>query len=313
LPAEKGTSTRITDRIFSLINVVSLVNAYSRQKLVLCNETSIIAKPEDLGEVLSMTQNLNGVPVFKMQFFNEIFYPCYKLKREPDKNKDGTKEESVTAVTTKDLCDLYKKIRKETINTDNLRKTFLIPLNNYGMIEQEESKINNKQYIYYPIVEPQPTTENISLLSNSSQFDRNLHHSRLLLPKNCTNIPENWLPLEILSFLTYRNGNGKNGLIKLEDIKLFDTDGSEISVNQFCQEYELYNKLGRYVYKPKISNFKTKCIFEMKCLDPNDQKDANSISSGSEFDMKDNNFHEQRIPVPNSQIHLDRFVDQKAN
>ena len=110
LPAEKGTATRITNRIFSLINVVSLVNAYSRPKLVLCNVTNIVATLEDLSEVLSMTQNLNGIPPYKMKFLKEVFLPCYMEKEGPDTNKDGSKQEDIIAVTSTRYVKSYKKI-----------------------------------------------------------------------------------------------------------------------------------------------------------------------------------------------------------
>ena len=58
--------------------------------------------------------------------------------------------------------------------------------------------------------------EKISLLSNSTKFDNFLQHSPILLSKNCKLPPENWLILEILSYLKYRIG--------LEDIGLYDKD-----------------------------------------------------------------------------------------
>ena len=178
-----------------------------------------------------------------------------------------------------------------------MKKTYLNELVNSGIIEQQVSNINNKQYIYHPIIDLDSylEDESISLSSKSVHFDNNLHHSRLLLPKNCINIPDNWLILEILGLLQYRNGNGNNGKIQLEDIKLVDKDGNGITIKEFCSEYELYNNLTRYAYKPKICNFHSKIFGSIQLLDHDDRTDVNTISNRGNFDIKDVNYRESEL------------------
>lgn len=118
LPATKGTDVRLVKRIFSLLNVVPIVKYNLRKMLVLCStgdgykedeETSVIAD-FDLREVLSITQNFEGIPKYKIEFFNDVFYPCYKSKDDiPDSNKEGSKQEDRIAVTARQLCDTFKK------------------------------------------------------------------------------------------------------------------------------------------------------------------------------------------------------------
>ena len=93
LKAEKGTDVRNTNRIFSLLNIIPLVKSDNRPKLSLKGDISTIATLEDLSEVLAITQNLNGLPSYKMKFFKEVFYPSYESKTEPDKSKDESKKE----------------------------------------------------------------------------------------------------------------------------------------------------------------------------------------------------------------------------
>jgi hypothetical protein len=95
-----------------------------------------------------MTQNVDGIPRYKMSFFFDIFYPCYDLKKEPDISKDGTRQENIIAVTTRDLCEFYKEKTGRLINSDILRKTYLNELYFNCIIEQEQSIVNNKQYVY---------------------------------------------------------------------------------------------------------------------------------------------------------------------
>jgi hypothetical protein len=73
-----------------------------------------------------------------------------------DRTKDGSKEENITAVTTRDLCDYYKKVN----GTDNLRKTYLAELLDYGFIDEQDSVIHQKHKICTAIIDlPSNTTE----------------------------------------------------------------------------------------------------------------------------------------------------------
>src|SRR5262249_33327223 len=76
LPAEKGTHNRITKRVFSFLTIITLSRAHLRGRLEYGNENLAIADiDEDLHEVLHITQNLSGVPPFKLRIFKEVFLP----------------------------------------------------------------------------------------------------------------------------------------------------------------------------------------------------------------------------------------------
>ena len=180
------------------------------------NETSVIADLDDLREVLSITQNFEGIPKYKIEFFNNVLYPCYKSKNDvPDSSKDGSKQEDRVAVTARQLCDAFKKVKGKAITTDNLKKTYLDELMSNGLIDYDKSNIDAKHYIYYPIVEPlsslttSSTTiaeneKSLSLLSNWSEFDNVSQYSSTIYEKITKNIPENWLFSEIMGLLRYR-------------------------------------------------------------------------------------------------------------
>ena len=55
LPADKGTDTRYTKRIFSFLQIIPLAKAHLRHKLALGTDTLVIAALEDLGQVLHIT------------------------------------------------------------------------------------------------------------------------------------------------------------------------------------------------------------------------------------------------------------------
>ena len=164
LKAEKGTDVRNTKRIFSLLNIIPLVKSDNRPKLSLKKgDISTIATLEDLSEVLAITQNLNGLPSYKMKFFKEVFYPSYESKTEPDKSKDESKKEENIAVTTKDLIKEYKSKFGKVTTVDNLKKVFLNELHNNGFIEEEDSIIDKRQKIYKPLIPIDDEKNNIHL------------------------------------------------------------------------------------------------------------------------------------------------------
>jgi hypothetical protein len=155
LPANKGTDVRFAKKVFSLLNIVPIVKSDLRRILVMEGESSIIADLQDLKEVLAITQNFDGLPKFKIEFFNDIFLPLFKTKTEPDvkKNDKGetVKEEEMKGVTTRELCNYFKEKRGKPISTDNLKHTYLNQLINEGLVDYTESKIHRRQNIYYPL------------------------------------------------------------------------------------------------------------------------------------------------------------------
>jgi hypothetical protein len=262
LPATKGTDVRLVKRIFSLLNVVPIVKFNLRKMLILCStgdeykeeeeETSVIADLDDLKEVLSINQNFEGIPKYKIEFFNDVFYPCFKSKNEvPDSSKDGSKQEDRIAVTARQLCDAFKKVKGKSITTDNLKKTYLDELMSNGLIDYDKSNIDAKQYIYYPIVEPfaSPTAtsdaivvaeneeKSLSLLSNSDQFDNVSQYSSSIYEKITKNIIETWLFYEIMRLLCYRidtdsiQGPLADYLNNSEEFRILDNASTNTTTN----------------------------------------------------------------------------------
>jgi hypothetical protein len=204
-------------------------------------ETSVIADLDDLKEVLSITQNFEGIPKYKIDFFNNVFYPCYKAKNDiPDSSKDGTKQEDRVAVTARQLCDAFKKVRGKSITTDNLKKTYLDELMSNGLIDYDKSNIDAKQYIYFPIADPLSSIiaadeqdESLSLLSNSDQFDKVSQYSSTIYEKIIKNVTETWLFSEFIRLLQYRiDTNSIQGpladfLNNSEEFKILDNNFQE--------------------------------------------------------------------------------------
>jgi len=73
LVAEKGTDNRITKRIFSFLRIITLSRCHLRGRLRYGPENLVIADLEDLDEALHITQNVSGIPTYKLKLFKEIF------------------------------------------------------------------------------------------------------------------------------------------------------------------------------------------------------------------------------------------------
>ena len=194
LPAAKGPDNRITKRMFSFLGIIVLAKSHLRKKLILGSETHIIAALEDLSQVLYITQNISGMPSYKLKFFKDYFVPLVESKKKPDDSVDSkgnSISENIIGVTTKELCEYYKGQTGKSITVDAMKKTYLNELLNNGYIDEEDSIIDKRQKIYRHIVDiPASDPEKISNYTNSDHFDNFMEHSKLMLPKTFINIPE---------------------------------------------------------------------------------------------------------------------------
>jgi hypothetical protein len=277
LPSNKGTDSRTTKRIFSLLNIIPLAKAHLRDKLVYDVETLAIAAIEDLDETLSITNNITGIPTFKMKFFKEIFYPLEKSKGEPDKS--GAKQETMIAVTTRQLCDYYRKVYNKTTSSDNLKKTFLTELLNSGIIDEEPSVIDQRQHIYRSLIDiedDKEDKENYRYYTNIKPIDNILSAYHIRTPNNFQGIPQKWLLLEILGLLNYRIG--------IEQIAVIShSTGERMSMVSLCEKYEKNTTLNRYFSMPKFANFRSEIFGTMKYLGIMRQKIDEKLSNEDGF------------------------------
>ena len=273
LPSDKGTDTRAIRRIFSFLNIIPLAKANLRTRLVYGNETLVVADLEDLGEVLHITQNLSGMPAYKMKFFNEIFYPLYEAN-------------SNQPLTTKKLCEYYRAKYGRAIDSDSMKKKYLNELRNNGVIGEEDSSDDKRQKNFIPLVEPSSTAyfqekDNTSYgneleISNCKKdgvFGNSLRYSRITLTKNFRNIPEDWLIFEILSLakcrfdLDHFDGCLADFLNQSEEIKFIDRDNKgRMLVREFLEDYEKTSTLNRYFRRARFRSYYSNMFGNIKFL-----------------------------------------------
>jgi hypothetical protein len=277
LPAEKGTDNRITKRMLSLLTIITLARSHLRGRLVYGSESLAITDiDEDLHEVLHITQNLSGIPPYKLKFFKEFFLPLYESKQGPNKSEDNSKEERIPAVTTRELCEFYKEKAGKTITTNNLKETYLKEFLYNGLIEEEDSVLDGRQKIYYPLIDfpiigNYESYRKIKKLSNSDRMDNILQHSRLLMPKNCINVPANWLELEIFDLIKYP--------FEIDKFEIYDEENERICICKFLKDYEKKYSLNGYFSRPNFYNYHSKIFGPMTCFSTIGEDECKKLSS----------------------------------
>ncbi|MGB6531125.1 MAG: hypothetical protein WBF33_23705 [Candidatus Nitrosopolaris sp.] len=132
--------------MMSFLIIITLTRSHIRRRLEYGSESLAIADiDEDLHEVLHITQNLTGIPPYKLKFFKEVFLPLHKSKQAPDKSTDNNKQERIIALTTRELCEDYKEKTGKTITTNNLKQNYLNEFIHNGLIDEEESALDRRQ------------------------------------------------------------------------------------------------------------------------------------------------------------------------
>jgi regulator of PEP synthase PpsR (kinase-PPPase family) len=274
LKAESGTDSRSAKRVFSFLNVIPLVKAHLRPRLVIKDEISIIATLDDLNEALSITQNYAGIATNKIEFFKYDLYRVYVRKID-----FGSAQED--GLTTKEMSEAHRLRTGRTMNSDSIRKSFLYELLNNGYVEEEKSSIDNRMKIYRPIVEPELEPEKIQKLRESTQSRNLLQPSVIILPRYCKSVPENWLIIQVLGFLIFGINKWDNRRISIEDIIFLDSNGRKQTITQFVTEYEYHYSLILYFKKAKLGNFHT-TLFHMSINNEGPAKKP-AINCGNTF------------------------------
>jgi hypothetical protein len=134
-----------------------------------------------------------------------------------------------------------------------LKQNFLNDFINNGLIDEEDSILDKRQKIYFPLIDLSTTIQacdKIKKLSISDRMDNILQHPQLLVPKNCTNIPENWLELEIFDLIKYPSN--------LDRFELYNEQNERICICKFVKEYEKRYRLNGYFSKPTFCNYHSK-------------------------------------------------------
>lgn len=249
LPKEKASDMTFAERILGLVKLLSLIKNEKRPYLQIRRkgDTKIQKYPfalfEDLSESLFLMEYSDGVRPYVLDWYYDVFLELYNSKNEPD-IKINSKGEKLTegriAVTTEELVKKTLEINGKTYTKKQILDTYINPLANSGYLDKTESKLDQRQNIYYPLI----STEKNKKLFEIGESN-NFVQIRKLIVKNITYFPvKEYIISEIRSILKY--SESIDGFVKI-----FDHEGNELTKAE--ELAEKYYDNGEY-YFSKLQN-----------------------------------------------------------
>jgi hypothetical protein len=261
LPADKGIDNRLSTRLYTFIKIVAIARSHLRKKLVCGNETMIIADiKEDLHEALHLTQNRVGIPVFKLEMFNNVFIPAWKkmetMEAQNDRDIENGVEgaenrslkkfingEKMLVLTAHQLCEELKAFNDRVMTTANMKRTYLDEFVNAGLIDEEELIDGRKTKVWYPIVDLE-VYNGKSEYSDSfkfpegQEFDEQMlermknitQHHKLLNHGNVMELDKKWLEGSIMKALSAKPIPDR--------FEIWNEEDEQMCLCRFIKDYE---------------------------------------------------------------------------
>lgn len=161
LKSDMAHDMTVAYRLFSYLSLLPTINLEKRPRILFRKKSEPVAQImpiatyDDLKEALFLMDYANGVRPYILDWYSNVFLNSFKAKTEPDSKlvkKDDIRAEDRIALTTQELVEATKEIQCKTLTTKRMLETYLEPLMNEGYIDKQESKINHRNNIYYPIV-----------------------------------------------------------------------------------------------------------------------------------------------------------------
>jgi hypothetical protein len=157
-------SMTVMNRLVRYIAVITLEKMDFRPRLVnkQTGQFYPIATFEDVAEALQLMKVVtSGMRQYLMKWYNKRFLISYrKLNNKPNQVTRVTKSgkeydiiEDRAGLSTQQIIEDIKNSGESSITSDELRKKYLYPLFNHGLIDSVHSKINSRESIYFPVRE----------------------------------------------------------------------------------------------------------------------------------------------------------------
>jgi hypothetical protein len=256
LPAEKGSM-----RLYTFLKIVAIVRSHLRKKLISGNETMIVADiKEDLHEALHLSQNRVGIPVFKLEMFENVFISAWKkqLKMEEQNDMDiqagveGAEKHSLKKLingermlilTAHQLCEELKAYNGRVMTTANMKRTYLDEFVNAGLIDEEELIDGRKTKAWYPIVDldsfnGKSRNNNAFKTPKECEVDEPIlermknitQHHKLLNHGKVMELDKKWLEESFLKTVS---------AVAIPDrFEIWDENNEQICICRFMKDYE---------------------------------------------------------------------------
>jgi len=230
----------VMDRVMRYLTIITKVNMDSRPRIIDTKTGKFypISTFEDLREALDLMGMASSMlRPYVAHWYNTVFLPTFK--ELPDEHHKVTKEikglesekqqitimqETEIGLTSKELAQKTYEIMNIPISVDGVRKQYLYPLSNMGVINMTRSVINRSENLYSPVEDSV-----FSLFDDDGDSRLKICDFRLYPNKRI--IEE--------EYRTIVKHDAKEGLenSNFQRYKILDIDGTEMTVHQLIDKY----------------------------------------------------------------------------
>jgi hypothetical protein len=164
---------------------------------------------------------------YQEDWYYSVFVPVYESQN--NNPKEGSNDvgirimESVVGVTTDELATKTAQMMKcPKPSTDQIRKKYLDPLVNLGLVNKHDSRLDQKSNIY-SLVNEDAASNNVTL-DKLPVRDPEVYPSKEYLE-------------ESLRRIVIYSEDGPDNIAKNETMTILDCDGTEMSVNELVDRH----------------------------------------------------------------------------
>jgi hypothetical protein len=229
---ETEWSMTVMDRLMKYLSIITKVNMDSRPRIENTETGAFypISIFADLKEALKLMEMAgSALRPYIANWYNRAFLPAYRELEGPNASYDNygkpIETEKYEGLTTEQLAYWTQKYLNITLNTDEIRRQFIYPLRNTGMINSVKSIINGNETICYPVEEG-----NIfSIFTNDKdlrlEVPLSLYPSKRVLEEN------------LRTFVNHDVREKVQENKKFDKYRLVDHEGNAISLQKLIDRY----------------------------------------------------------------------------
>lgn len=229
---EREWSMTVMDRTIRYLSVITKVRMDFRPRIVNTENGAFypISTFEDLQETLQfMALASSTVRSYIANWYNEVFLIGFKdLKGVSNVRFSDSgaiiEREKYVGLTTDQLVYWTDKIKNISIGTDDVRKQYLYPLANLGIINIVKSTINGNEILAFPVDSKAPLS---AIFTDENDLRLKIDDPALYPTKNI-------LEEEFRTFIEH---DAKEGGKNNEKFLILDPDGNELTVNELVDRY----------------------------------------------------------------------------
>jgi hypothetical protein len=246
LSREKASDMTTAHRLFTYLSLLPQIDIYStnRPHLRFTDPNNPIfirvfpfATFEDLKESIYLMEYADGVRPYILEWYHKVFLVAYNAKEKIDsKVKKSSKGEeideifeNVKAVTTDELVIATFEHQRKNLSKKEILETYLEPLINQNYINKEESELDKRKKIYYPVLLINDGVKNKNLF-DLPQSNNLLQNSKVWVKDPTIYPSKEYLKSEIQAILDYSIRKGYS-------TKIVNHEKKEITLDELLIQY----------------------------------------------------------------------------